>query len=95
MDPQVSPDSSASESPPPERREAHNASMDQRASKAGACAQIHLQTGRVCTLPHGHEGSCDFIAADQVDASLASYRSRDLPPDLPGVTGPSEPTTHE
>ena len=95
MDLQIVPERSASQSPTTELHEAHNASMDQVASRAGACAQIHLPTGRVCTLRHSHKGSCVFLPADQVEASLSRQRSRVLDPDLPGVTGPSDPTDRE
>ena len=44
----------------------HNASVDEAAAMQGECAQVHLPTGRRCTLPHGHRGSCDFIWADLV-----------------------------
>lgn len=58
-------------SPRVERPEAHNASVDETRLQAGACARVHLPTGRICTLRHGHAGSCDFVAPDQVDESLA------------------------
>ena len=56
--------------------EMHNASVDEDAARKGACAQVHLPTGRMCILTHGHTGSCDFIPAE------AAYAS--LPPDGPG-----------
>jgi len=52
----------------------HNASVDEVAAKNGACAQVHLPTGRMCILPHGHKGSCDFISADAAYASLPAHR---------------------
>ena len=54
--------------------EMHNASVDEFAARKGACAQVHLPTGRMCILPHGHQGSCDFIAADAAYASLPAHR---------------------
>lgn len=56
------------------RRESHNTSMDQTVADAGGCAQVHLPTGRTCTLPHGHEGTCQFIAPDQVADALTRLR---------------------
>lgn len=44
-----------------ETSEMHNASVDEDAARAGECAQIHLPTGRICTLEHGHKKSCEFI----------------------------------
>ena len=54
--------------------EMHNASVDEVAARQGACAQVHLPTGRMCILPHGHRGSCDFIPADAAYASLSPLR---------------------
>ena len=51
--------------------EMHNASVDEDAAGAGECGQVHLPTGRMCTLPHGHAGSCEFISAEAAAASLA------------------------
>ena len=45
------------------RLEAHNAAVDEEHAQAGACALVHLPTGRVCTLPHNHPGSCQFVRA--------------------------------
>ena len=55
--------------------EMHNASVDEDAARQGACAQVHLPTGRMCILPHGHPGSCHFIAADAAYVSLPAHRS--------------------
>jgi hypothetical protein len=44
--------------PSDDRREAHNASVDEQVADAGGCAQVHLPTGRTCTLTFSHEGSC-------------------------------------
>ena len=55
--------------------EMHNVSMDEVAARKGACAQVHLPTGRMCILPHGHRGSCDFIPAEAAYAALRPRRS--------------------
>lgn len=44
--------------------EMHNASVNEAAAMEGECAQVHLPTGRMCTLPYGHRGSCEFISAE-------------------------------
>jgi hypothetical protein len=31
----------------------------------------------MCTLRHGHNGSCDFRSADQADAVLAEHKAAD------------------
>jgi hypothetical protein len=51
--------------------EMHNASMSEAAAQAGGCAQVHLSTGQMCTLPHGHRGSCEFISAQAAARWLA------------------------
>ena len=55
--------------------EMHNASVDEFAARKGACAQVHLPTGRMCILPHGHQGSCDFIPAEAAYALLPAHGS--------------------
>jgi hypothetical protein len=57
-------DDSADPSAKADRLEVHNASTDESLAGAGACAQIHLATGRVCTLAHNHSGSCEFVTAN-------------------------------
>jgi len=60
---------------PANTSEMHNASVDEDAARADECAQVHLPTGRVCTLRHGHAGSCEFISAEAAAASLAHPES--------------------
>jgi len=57
--------------PPDGRQELHNTAVDESVAATGACAQLHVQTGRTCTLKNRHSGSCDFVARDRVQASLA------------------------
>jgi hypothetical protein len=54
----------------PDRGEAHNPSVDTHVADVGACAQTHLATGRVCTLPARHPGGCDFTPRDDVERVL-------------------------
>jgi hypothetical protein len=49
---------------PAHRLEVHNASIDEQVADAGGCAQIHLATGRTCTLAHTHQGTCEFVTAN-------------------------------
>ena len=44
---------------------------------AGACGQVHLATGSMCTLEQGHAGSCGFVAPDQVEESLSERRNEE------------------
>jgi hypothetical protein len=55
----------------------HNASVDEDAARRGGCAQVHLPTGRMCTLQHGHSMSCDFSPAGEADAVLAKHKAAD------------------
>jgi hypothetical protein len=57
---------------PADRPAVHNTSIDEKVAETGACAQVHLPTGRTCTLEHGHRGSCGFVARDQVKESLTT-----------------------
>jgi hypothetical protein len=34
---------------------------------AGCCANVHLPTGRTCTLPERHPGSCHFVAPEDAE----------------------------
>ena len=53
-----------------DRQDLHNTSVSQQAADAGRCGQVHLATGRTCTLEQGHSGSCDFASPDQVEKAL-------------------------
>ena len=55
--------------------EVHNSAVNEAAALLGGCGQVHLQSGRMCALQNGHEGSCDFTAAENVDALLAEHRA--------------------
>lgn len=34
---------------------------------AGRCANVHLPTGRTCTLPERHSGSCQFVGPEDAE----------------------------
>jgi hypothetical protein len=34
---------------------------------AGRCANVHLPTGRTCTLPVRHPGACDFVRPEEAE----------------------------
>jgi hypothetical protein len=46
---------------PADRLDTHNADVDEDAAGRGACAQIHLATGRACELKLHHAGTCEFV----------------------------------
>lgn len=58
-----------------DRQELHNTSIDEEAAEVGACAQVHLPTGRTCILEHHHEGSCNFVPRDELEESLTQHRT--------------------
>ena len=53
----------------------HNSAVDEAAALLGGCGQVHLPSGRMCTLRNGHDGSCEFTQADLVDALLADRKA--------------------
>jgi hypothetical protein len=59
----------------PNTSEMHNSSVDHDAAREGVCAQLHLPTGRMCTLPHGHEGSCEFLPGEAADAARGRFKA--------------------
>lgn len=75
MDPRTDPAPAAT--PAEARPEIHNADVDEQIAETGACGQVHLPTGRTCTLEHRHEGSCDFVAREQAPRSVAEHRAAD------------------
>jgi hypothetical protein len=62
---------------PDGRLEIHNTSIDDQLAETGACSQVHLQTGRTCTRQHRHPGSCDFVARQDLQDSVAAHRAAD------------------
>jgi hypothetical protein len=62
---------------PDNRPEIHNTSVDDQLAETGACGQVHLPTGRTCTLQHRHHGSCDFVARQNLRDSVAAHRAAD------------------
>jgi hypothetical protein len=67
------PEHSATGSPPP--YSSHEAPPDissthvrEDVAKAGRCANVHLPTGRTCTLPKRHRGSCDFVEPEDAES---------------------------
>lgn len=65
----------AAEASPDYRPEVHNSDVDETVAETGACGQVHLQSGRTCTLEHRHQGSCDFVAYQRVSEYVAEHRA--------------------
>ena len=70
-----SPASSVSVSRSESVPEVHNSAIDKAAALQGGCAQVHLPSGRTCTLRNGHAGSCEFTSPEEVDAVLAQHKA--------------------
>ena len=47
------------------RLDLHNSNIDFNAANAGRCGFTHLQTGRVCQLPHRHLSPCQLQGRHQ------------------------------
>ena len=75
MDTHTDSTSNALGSPVGSASEVHNAPVDEHAGAQGGCAQVHLPTGAMCTLRHGHKRSCEFSSAARAEASLAEHRA--------------------
>jgi hypothetical protein len=53
------------------RLDLHNISIDFAAARAGRCGFTHLDTGRICLLPHRHRGPCQLQVQRQNVERLA------------------------
>jgi hypothetical protein len=55
---------------PEQRQDLHNPAVDEDTARRGACGEVHLPSGRTCTLAYGHPGSCDFVPRDRIPDEL-------------------------
>ena len=46
-------------------RELHNAAISEKVADAALCGIVHLPSGRTCTLPGAHAGSCRFASHEE------------------------------
>ena len=58
-------------SDPQSRLDLHNISINFAAASRGRCGFTHLDSGRVCQLPHRHRGPCDLRLSNRVRAAPA------------------------
>jgi hypothetical protein len=49
---------------PDGRKGVHNSGVDTQMATAHLCGQTDLRTGRMCTRPARHDGSCEFGPKD-------------------------------
>ena len=54
------------------RLDLHNISIDFAAASAGLCGFTHLDSGRVCQLPHRHHGRCQLLDRPRQPAARAA-----------------------
>ncbi|MCX6498726.1 MAG: hypothetical protein NTU93_07980 [Arthrobacter sp.] len=45
----------------PDASSTHVPHVREDVAMAGRCANVHLPTGRTCTLPVRHPGACNFV----------------------------------
>jgi hypothetical protein len=55
----------SNEEAPPDMSSTH---VREDVAKAGRCANVHLATGRTCTLPKRHPGSCNFVGPEDAES---------------------------
>jgi hypothetical protein len=59
------------------RLDLHNISIDFAAASAGLCGFTHLDSGRVCHLPHRHHGRCQLQDRPRQPSERAAAAVRD------------------
>lgn len=55
------------EQAPQEQSSTHVTHVREDVAMAGRCANVHLPTGRTCTLPVRHPGSCNFVGPQDAE----------------------------
>lgn len=50
-----------------EKSSTHVTHVREDVAMAGRCANVHLPTGRTCTLPVRHPGSCNFVGPEDAE----------------------------
>jgi hypothetical protein len=53
-----------------ETNASHNSETNTDASVAELCGMTHLPSGRLCLLPKGHAGGCDFRPESDIEAAI-------------------------
>lgn len=61
----------AMRSDPKTRLDLHNININFAAASRGRCGFTHLDSGRVCQLPHRHRGPCYLRLSNRVRAAPA------------------------
>ena len=53
--------------PPQDLGSTHVTHVREDVAMAGCCANVHLPTGRTCTLPVRHRGACEFVRPEDAE----------------------------
>ena len=67
------------EEAPQDQSSTHVTHVREDVAMAGRCANVHLPTGRTCTLPKRHPGSCNFVGPEDAE-SVAVNAAAQGPP---------------
>lgn len=51
----------------PDLSSTHSPHVREDVAMAGRCGNVHLPTGRTCTLAERHHGSCAFVTPDEAE----------------------------
>ncbi len=54
-----------------ERPDLTSTHVDEDIAMAGRCGNIHVPSGRICTLPERHRGSCHFVTPPEARDAVA------------------------
>ncbi|MGO4119672.1 hypothetical protein [Arthrobacter sp. YAF16] len=65
--PSDSPLPSSGGASPHELSSTHVTHVREDVAMAGRCANVHLPTGRTCTLPVRHPGACSFVGPEEAE----------------------------
>ena len=63
----VNPQETSREQAAQDQSSTHVTHVREDVAMAGRCANVHLPTGRTCTLPSRHPGSCNFVGPDDAE----------------------------
>ncbi|MCA4135537.1 hypothetical protein [Arthrobacter sp. M4] len=53
------------------RHDLQNLNVREDVALTGRCGNVHLATGRICTLPARHPGPCQFVSPDEANRILS------------------------
>ena len=69
--PSVSPVPTVGGVSPQDLSSVHVTHVREDVAVTGRCANVHLPTGRTCTLPVRHPGACSFVGPEEAESIAA------------------------